>query len=780
MSAHSKDINASRRRSSWLALVLAMLVVLVVAAPAGAAPQPDSRGTDFWVTFPQNYAGGAELSLFITGDTAATGTVEIPGLAFTEPFSVTPGTVTTVAVPSSASPSTGDGVQALGIHITSTSEVSVYGLNRIQYSTDAYLGLPTDILGTEYVLLGWDVGLGGGPEFAVIGTQDGTTVTITPRTTVNGHPAGTPYTVALNKGDVYQLIGNDSLTGTTITSDKPVGVFGGHQCANIPDTSTTACDHVVEEIPPTATWGKSFVTEPLATRTRGDTFRILASQDNTQVSIDGTVVATLNRGEIHQQLIAEASVITADKPVLVAQYSNGSSFDGVTSDPFMMLVPPFEQFLASYTVTTPATGFATNFINLVVPNGAVGSVKLDGSPILASNFTQIGSSGFSGAQIAVSAGSHTVDGPQPFGVFVYGFDSYDSYGYPGGLSLAPVARVTKVTLTPETATNQVGSEHCVDALVTDQDEKSLAGVRVDFRVTGVNSTTGFESSNASGVARFCYTGTNAGDDTITATVGTLSDTATKRWVLDQANLSITKSDAPDPVSVGGVLTYTLTVRNGGTSGATGVTVTDDLASGVTYDSATSSQGSCSKSGSQVTCALGSLANGATATATIKVRPTATGTLSNTAGVRGNEADPDMSNNSASAGTNVVQAPVSCAGAGPDLTSLWPPNHKLRLITLPDANGMTFRVTGVTQDEPVNGTGDGDTSPDAKSAPKSNQVYLRAERSGNGDGRVYRIAFEGSNGNGGTCTATTTVGVPHDQGKGSKPKDSGKSFNSFGG
>jgi uncharacterized repeat protein (TIGR01451 family) len=537
---------------------------------------------------------------------------------------------------------------------------------------------------------------------------------------------------------------------------------------------------VVEEIPPTATWGKSFVTEPLATRTRGDTFRILASEDNTQVSIDGTVVATLNRGEIHQQLITQASVITADKPVLVAQYSNGTSFDGVTSDPFMMLIPPFEQFLSSYTVTTPASGFSINYINVVAPTSAVGTVRLDGTPIPSSSFTPIGTSTFSGAQLPVELGSHTLDAPLRFGVFVYGFDFADSYGYPGGLSLADIADLKSVTLSPKTATNRIGSSQCVDASVIDEDDKPVVGVGVDFTVTGANPNVGSSQTDDAGTARFCYSGTNAGDDTITARVAGLSDTATKRWVLDQANLSITKSDAPDPVSVGDVLTYTLTVRNGGTSGATGVTVTDDLASGVTYDSATSSQGSCSKSGSQVTCALGSLANGATATATIKVRPTATGTLSNTAGVRGNEADPDMSNNSASAGTNVVQAPVSCAGAGPDLTSLWPPNHKLRLITLPDANGMTFRVTGVTQDEPVNGTGDGDTSPDAKSAPKSNQVYLRAERSGNGDGRVYRIAFEGSNGNGGTCTATTTVGVPHDQGKGSKPKDSGKSFNSFGG
>jgi hypothetical protein len=116
--------------------------------------------------------------------------------------------------------------------------------------------------------------------------------------------------------------------------------------------------------------------------------------------------------------------------------------------------------------------------------------------------------------------------------------------------------------------------------------------------------------------------------------------------------------------------------------------------------------------------------------------------------------------------------------------LWPPNHKYRLVTLagatdPDGDTVTLTVTGVTQDEPLNGLGDGDTAPDAKTGPASNQVWLRAERSGTGDGRVYRISFTGSDGHGGTCSGSTTVGVPHDQGKGATPADSGLTVDSFG-
>ena len=126
-------------------------------------------------------------------------------------------------------------------------------------------------------------------------------------------------------------------------------------------------------------------------------------------------------------------------------------------------------------------------------------------------------------------------GPQPFGLTVYGFDNADSYGYPGGLSLAPVASVTNVALAPKTATNPVNTQHCVTATVTDQNGAPVVGVRVDFAVTGVNPTTGFSNTAANGTAQFCYTGTQTGNDTIRASVGTVVDTAAKTWTAGTTN-----------------------------------------------------------------------------------------------------------------------------------------------------------------------------------------------------------------------------------------------------
>lgn len=120
-----------------------------------------------------------------------------------------------------------------------------------------------------------------------------------------------------------------------------------------------------------------------------------------------------------------------------------------------------------------------------------------------------------------------------------------------------------------------------------------------------------------------------------------------------ADLSITKTDSPDPLTLPGNLTYTLTVANAGPDAAAAVTVSDTLPAGVSFVSATPSTGSCSGTAT-ITCTLGSLASGASATVTIVVTPTAANpALSNTATVTSTTDDPVSANNSAGA-TTVVE------------------------------------------------------------------------------------------------------------------------------
>lgn len=113
--------------------------------------------------------------------------------------------------------------------------------------------------------------------------------------------------------------------------------------------------------------------------------------------------------------------------------------------------------------------------------------------------------------------------------------------------------------------------------------------------------------------------------------------------------------------------------------------------------------------------------------------------------------------------SAASAPV-CTAASADTPVLWPPNHKLAQIlvkgvTNADGKPVTSKVTGIVQDEPTQGLGDGDTPIDGYIVNGVAQV--RAERSGDGNGRVYYVSFTATAPSGSSCIGTVTVAVPHD-------------------
>jgi uncharacterized repeat protein (TIGR01451 family) len=136
--------------------------------------------------------------------------------------------------------------------------------------------------------------------------------------------------------------------------------------------------------------------------------------------------------------------------------------------------------------------------------------------------------------------------------------------------------------------------------------------------------------------------------------------ATRSFTLDLvpnvADLAVTKSDSPDPVHVGQNLTYTVRVSNAGPQAATGVSLNDTVPKNAGFGSVTSSQGTCSIKPAKrlVTCSLGSIAGGGTATVTIVVKPTAKGTITNVVDVTATSPpDPNTANNRATATTTVT-------------------------------------------------------------------------------------------------------------------------------
>ena len=371
----------------------------------------DSRGTEFWLAFPPATLQQV-LSLYVSSEQATQVLVTIPGINFVAAVDVPAGGLRAITVPSNAIVGDifGGGsntIQNRGVHVVSESEVTVYAVLDGQFSSDAYLGLPVNAVGTEYIFLGWPPGsplVGRPSQMTIVATENDTTVTIVPKITAGGHPAGVPYQVSLDEGQTYHLtagsfVGFTELTGSEISSDKPITVLGGNPAAFVPVNVGTA-DILVEQLTSTDTWGRRFFTVPLASRSGGDTFRFVAAEDNTTITVNGTIVATLNRGQFHTRNIQGQAEIASNNPILVCQFANGAQFDGVVdADPFMMLITPTEQFHDAYTISTPTLGFSSHFINLVVDNDDVGTILLDGVPLSPGLFAPIGTSGYSGAQI---------------------------------------------------------------------------------------------------------------------------------------------------------------------------------------------------------------------------------------------------------------------------------------------------------------------------------------------------------------------------------------------
>ena len=154
--------------------------------------------------------------------------------------------------------------------------------------------------------------------------------------------------------------------------------------------------------------------------------------------------------------------------------------------------------------------------------------------------------------------------------------------------------------------------------------------------------------------------------------GNNSDTETTTVAGVGADLRITKSDSPDPVSTGGNITYSIGVSNSGPSGATSLVLSDVVPPNTTFVSLTQAAGwSCSKptvgATGTVSCTIASLAAGASASFTLVVKVTAgtpnTTVITNTTTITATSTDPSTANNTATATTTVGTAAELCALAG---------------------------------------------------------------------------------------------------------------------
>ena len=224
----------------------------------------------------------------------------------------------------------------------------------------------------------------GNSVLVVVASEDNTVVSITPTQSVSIESetviqAGTTVNFTVDRSETLFFSSEHDLTGTRVVSEKPVSVFSGHECGHMP-ADVSYCDHMVEQIPPTSTWGTQFYTMSFMTR-RLDMFKAISSRDNNNIMWTCSN-ATSNTADERDLPFAGSSIeltVIADQschfssrfPILLVQFAVGGEIDNIIdADPSMTVVPPIAQYRNFYMLNFFRGFRATNFLNIILNNAS--------------------------------------------------------------------------------------------------------------------------------------------------------------------------------------------------------------------------------------------------------------------------------------------------------------------------------------------------------------------------------------------------------------------------
>ena len=316
--------------------------------------------------------------------------IEAPGINVHNSGTITADNEVTIDFPSTAEV-TSHIEQNKGIFLKiNSSHVIVIGHNKYHsgYSADTFLALPTEKLSIiQYVYFGISPprsNLVNIPNvLLIVGTENDTTinlivtqsVTISVGSTTTDVVPGKQYSFVTNRLQTIYIGSVEDLSGTKIVTDKPISMYSGHSCGNIP-SNVGSCDYLIEQIPPTALWGEVYYAIPLATR-KSYTIKILAAYDSTNVNVycNNSLKSsyTINEGNYINIVLQlqEYCSLRSNKKVLVVQFGHGSADDNVNGhgDPMMTLLPATTQYnyhLKFSTLHDPVNPSYQHYVNIIV------------------------------------------------------------------------------------------------------------------------------------------------------------------------------------------------------------------------------------------------------------------------------------------------------------------------------------------------------------------------------------------------------------------------------